>query len=503
MNLIRNTLNKSLYGTSPNLPTIYALGTPAGTKSAIAILRVSGSQTKHIYESLTKQCIDKLKPRFAHVGQIYSVSKDSRKNRSLVDSPLMLYFPKPNSFTGEDMIEFHLHGGQAIINAVIKSISNLHDPNKLVNIRYSEPGEFSRRAFQNGKFDLTEVESINDLINAETEMQRKSVISSFNGKNKVLFTQWRAKLVSSMAKLTALIDFADDNDMENDTHLLDEIELEILQVNKEINKFIDQLNKSKLLLDGIKLVLFGSPNVGKSSILNCITNEEVAIVSDIPGTTRDSINSVIDIDGYKVVVVDTAGIRNKSNDPIEKIGIEKAKQKFKDGDICLLIVDATNPTIDPVLLDMVQNQDNEQRKHLVVIINKTDLVTLETLDKIKYQLKKDLSNISPLITTVSCKTQNGIPQLLANLTKECQKLTTAREGVEPIIMSQRVKDILTNDIMYGINEFLRNKEHHNHDLIILSEFLKYSIDGIGQILGDAVGLDEVLDVVFSKFCIGK
>lgn len=505
MNLLRSNFGKRLYATSTHLPTIYALGTPAGTKSAIAILRVSGSQAPHIYESLTKQPIAKLKPRFAHVDQIYSIDKDTQnKSRSLLDSPLVLYFPKPNSFTGEDMVEFHLHGGKAIIDAVIKSISNLHDPRKLIDIRYSEPGEFSRRAFQNGKFDLTEVESINDLINAETETQRKYVVSSFNGKNKILFNKWRTHLVVSMAKLTALIDFADDNEMEGDSHLLDEIELEVVQMKNQINKFTDQLNKSKILIDGIKLVLFGSPNVGKSSILNCITSEEVAIVSDIPGTTRDSINSVIDINGYKVVIVDTAGIRNKSDDPIEKIGIQKAKQKFQEGDICLLIVDATNPSIDSTLLEMVQSQGTNNMKQLVVVINKTDLVSSRELKQITKQIEKSLASVSPIsITTVSCKTQDGIQQLLSTLTKQCRDLTTTQEGVEPVIMSQRVKDILTNDILYGIDEFLRHKNDQTHDLIILSESLKYSIDGIGKILGDAVGLDEVLDVVFSKFCIGK
>ncbi|CAL9735970.1 tRNA modification GTPase Mss1p, mitochondrial [Monosporozyma servazzii] len=504
MNLLRNTLGKRLYVTSSNLPTIYALGTPAGTKSAIAILRVSGSQAPHIYESLTKQRITKLKPRFAHVDQIYSINNNLQSEpRSLLDSPLVLYFPKPNSFTGEDMIEFHLHGGKAIIDAVIKSISNLHDPNNLINIRYSEPGEFSRRAFQNGKFDLTEVESINDLINAETETQRKYVVSSFNGKNKMIFTQWRTNLVSAMAKLTALIDFADDNEMENDSYLLNEIETEVVRMKEQIIKFTDQLNKSKILIDGIKLVLFGSPNVGKSSILNCITSEELAIVSDIPGTTRDSINSVIDINGYKVVIIDTAGIRNKSDDPIEKIGIRKAKQKFQEGDICLLIIDSTNASIDSTLLEMVQSQDKDNMKQLVVVLNKTDLVSSQELTQIKNQIENSLSSISPLITTVSCKTQDGIQQLLSMLTKQCRDLTTTQEGVEPIIMSQRVNDILTNDILYGIDEFLRNKESQNRDLIILSESLKYSIDGIGKILGDAVGLDEVLNVVFSKFCIGK
>ncbi|KAK5782116.1 hypothetical protein RI543_000439 [Arxiozyma heterogenica] len=500
-------LTKRLYSVTANLPTIYALATSRGHKSAIAILRVSGSQTKLIYESLTGHSIQRLKPRYAYITKIYSLQTASNESSSLIDSPLMLYFPKPNSYTGEDMIEFHLHGGEAIISSVIKNISHLHDPEKSINIKYAEPGEFSKRAFQNGKLDLTEAESINNLINAETEMQRKSVMSSFNGNNKALFTKWREQLVVSMGKLTALIDFADDNEIENGNsfQLLDEIESEVMLVKSEVVDFVDRLNKSKLLLDGIKLVLFGSPNVGKSSILNCITNEETAIVSDIPGTTRDSINTVIDMNGYKVVIVDTAGIRNKSKDSIELIGIEKAKQKFFEGDICLLVLDATNPMIDPVLLEMIALQNDHQMKRLVIVLNKTDLVSNADILRIRQDLYQNkFLKEKPIITAVSCKNLNGIPELLTLLTKQCEELTTEQEGVEPIIMSERVKDILNKDILYGIDEFLQNKKEKNiSDLIILSETLQYSIDGIGKILGDAVGLDEVLDVVFSKFCIGK
>lgn len=500
-------LIKRPYYVSAHLPTIYALATSRGHKSAIAIVRVSGSQTKLIYESLTGRSIQGLKPRYAHLAKIYSLQTASKEPRSLIDSPLMLYFPKPNSYTGEDMIEFHLHGGEAIVNSIIKNISHLHDPEKSIHIRYAEPGEFSRRAFQNGKLDLTEAESINDLVNAETEMQRKSVMSSFNGNNKVLFTKWREQLVISMGKLTALIDFADDNEIEKDDgfQLLNEIESEVKMVKSEVIKFIDRLNKSKLLLDGIKLVLFGSPNVGKSSILNCITNEETAIVSDIPGTTRDSINTIVDMNGYKVIIVDTAGIRNKSKDSIELIGIEKSKQKFLEGDICLLVLDATNPAIDPVLSEMIASQNDNQMKRLVIVLNKTDLVSNDDISKIKQDLHQNqFLKGKPIITTVSCKNLDGIPELLTSLIKQCEELTTEQEGVEPVIMSERVKDILNNDILYGINEFLQNKNEKNiSDLIILSETLQYSIDGIGKILGDAVGLDEVLDVVFSKFCIGK
>lgn len=500
-------LTKRLYSVSATLPTIYALATSRGHKSAIAILRISGSQTNLIYESLTGRSIRELKPRYAHLTKIYSLQSVSNEPKSLIDSPLTLYFPKPNSFTGEDMIEFHLHGGEAIINSMIQNISHLHDPEKSIHIRHAEPGEFSRRAFQNGKLDLTKAESINDLINAETELQRKSVMSSFNGHNKILFTKWRKQLVTSMGKLTALIDFADDNEIEQDNsfQLLDEIESEVEIIKSEVIKFVDRLNKSKLLRDGIKLVLFGSPNVGKSSILNCITNDETAIVSDIPGTTRDSINTIVDMNGYKVIIVDTAGIRDKTKDSIELIGIEKSKQKFLEGDICLLVLDATNPTIDPVLSEMISSQNNTETKRLVIVLNKTDLVSYDDILRIKQDLHQNrFLKGKPIITTVSCKNLKGIPELLTSLTKQCEELTTEQAGAEPVIMSERVKDILNKDILYGINEFLQNKNEKNiSDLIILSEALQYSIDGIGKILGDAVGLDEVLDVVFSKFCIGK
>ena len=310
-----------------------------------------------------------------------------------------------------------------------------------------------------------------------------------------------------MGKLTALIDFADDNEIDqgDGLQILDDIESEIKMVKSEVIKFVDRLNKSKLLLEGIKVVIFGSPNVGKSSILNSITNEDIAIVSDIPGTTRDSINTVININGYKIIIIDTAGIRNKSKDSIELIGIERSKQKFLESDICLLVLDATKPTIDPVLLKMLESQNSSQMKRLVIVLNKTDLVSNDDILKIRQDLRQNqLLKSTPIIVAASCKTLKGIPELLATITKQCKELTSEQEGVEPVIMSERVKDILNNDILYGINEFLLNKDEKGiNDLIILSETLQYSIDGIGKIFGDAVGLDEVLDVVFSKFCIGK
>ncbi|GME80566.1 unnamed protein product [Ambrosiozyma monospora] len=371
-------------------PTIYALST-APSRAAIAVIRVSGPATLSIYKALTRsQGIPK--HRQSTVRKLYHPDITGRggsiqQNKQILDESLLLYFKSPRSFTGEDVLELHVHGGTAVVNGVLKAIQSLHDPNS-TPVRYAEHGEFSKRAFQNGKFDLTEVEGINDLIHADTETQRLSALESMQGGNKNLFQSWRTEIVNDVALLTTVIDFGEDHDVDEAGQLFDRVDGSIRVLQQEVEQYLKKVTRSQILLDGIKVTLLGPPNAGKSSLLNLIANEDKAIVSDVAGTTRDAIDVPLDINGFKVVVGDTAGIRDamESSNAIEAEGIKRAKLKSADAHMNLMIlpVDVDFDTLGEELIDHLktlneQEQENsyDSAKKLTVILNKSDLLRSE------------------------------------------------------------------------------------------------------------------------------
>ncbi|EJS42442.1 mss1p [Saccharomyces arboricola H-6] len=492
------------------LPTIYALSTPANQNSAIAIIRISGSHSKYIYSQLV--CSNAAPPiRKAMLRNIYIPSSNNSNQlhhqegkKILLDSSLLLYFQAPNSFTGEDILELHVHGGKAVVDGILKAIESLHDKSRGKDIRFALPGDFSRRAFQNGKFDLTQLEGIKDLIDSETETQRRSALSSFNGKNKILFDNWRKSILEDMAQLTAIIDFADDNSQEidNTDMIFHGVEDNVKRLRDEIVIFMRKVEKSTILQDGIKLVLLGAPNVGKSSLVNSLTNDDTSIVSDIPGTTRDSIDAMININGYKVIICDTAGIRGKSSDKIEILGMEKARRKSVQSDLCLFIVDPTDSSkllSEDVLTHL--SADDFEGKPVIIVVNKSDLVSNDKMMEAVDDLQMRLGTKYPIVC-VSCKTKKGIESLIDILTRDFEHLSQSSTDSSPIIVSKRVTEILKNDVLYGLEEFLSSKAFDN-DIVMATENLKYASDGIAKITGQAIGIEEILDSVFSKFCIGK
>ncbi|QHS75302.1 Mss1p [Saccharomyces paradoxus] len=511
--LVRRSLKRYFGFARPStsqLPTIYALSTPPNQTSAIAIIRISGTHSKYIYNQLVDSNTDP-PIRKAILRNIYLPSSITAKqlhgqkeNKVLLDSSLLLYFQAPYSFTGEDVLELHVHGGKAVINGILKAIGSLHDRSSGKDIRFALPGDFSRRAFQNGKFDLTELEGIKDLIDSETESQRRSALSSFNGDNKILFENWRKSIVENMAQLTAIIDFADDNSQEidNTDDIFHKVENNIICLRDEIVTFIQKVEKSTILQNGIKLVLLGAPNVGKSSLVNSLTNDDISIVSDIPGTTRDSINAMININGYKVIICDTAGIRGKSSDKIEILGIERAKKKSVQSDLCLFIVDPTN-SLKFLTEDILAHLSSEafRNKRIIIVVNKSDLVSSDEMAKAVNKIRTKFGAKYPILS-VSCKTKKGIESLTNALTSNFESLSQSSADSSPVIVSKRVTEILKNDVLYGLEEFFNSKDFDN-DIVLATENLKYASDGIAKITGQAIGVEEILDSVFSKFCIGK
>lgn len=479
------------------LPTIYALSTPPGQRSAIAIVRISGSHSKYIYHQLTKSKHEPI-PRTAFLNKLYF----PHQKNILLDTSLTLFFNSPKTFTGEDILELHLHGGKAVTGSVLEAIGSLNDRESGVNIRYAQPGEFSMRAFQNGKFDLTEIEGIRELIDAETESQRRSALSSFNGENKQRFMRWRGTIVDNIAQLAAIIDFGDDTDIGDLENIFSTVESNMLQLRGDVQQFIKKVQKSSILQSGIKLVLLGPPNAGKSSLINSISNDDISIVSQIPGTTRDTIELAINVNGYKVIMCDTAGIRGGSSDEIEMLGIKRAIRKSTQCDLCLLILD---PQSEPMVSDDIKHHlmsQEFQHKEITVVVNKTDLIKDESdLNSIINQLNEEFNGRYPIVP-VSCLTTNGIEELINGLTHTFQKISETSNESDPIVVSQRVQEILSNDVLYGINEFLMFREKDN-DVVMASESLRYAAAGIGKITGETVGIEEVLGVVFANFCVGK
>lgn len=478
-------------------PTIYALSTKLG-RSAIGVVRISGSQSQYIYNQLTKTT-DPPRSRVTSVRKLYFPQKNT-----LLDEALTLFFKSPRSYTGEDLLELHLHGGTAIIQSVLKAIKDLHNPDEGVFIRYAENGEFSRRAFVNGRFDLTEIEGIREMIDAETESQRIAALSSLTGDTKKMFLKWREEVVKNIALLTTVIDFGEDHDIDEVAELFDTVKNNVDILSKKISSFLQKVQGSEILMKGIRLILLGPPNAGKSSLLNYIANKDAAIVSEIAGTTRDSIDIPMDINGYKVVLGDTAGIRATTDaDKIEIEGIKRAKLKSLSGDLVLVVLSVDNDSSEDIehLINHVRIL-KEQQKEIVVILNKEDLLKNSNISKeaiiARYCNCLGLPNTN--FHFVSCITGSGIQELKTTLTNIFKSVSLS-ETTDPIVISERAQDLLKNDVLYGFEQFKIWREQD--DVVLASESLKQSVDGVGKITGETVGVEEILGVVFSSFCIGK
>ncbi|CAH2354388.1 tRNA modification GTPase Mss1p, mitochondrial [[Candida] railenensis] len=494
--MFKYVLPRRLYSSSVKdfNPTIYALSTKPG-RSAIGVVRISGTQSSYIYQQLTKNADKKgqalPKHRLSSVRKLYSPVSNL-----LLDEALTIFFKSPKTYTGEDILELHLHGGTAIIQGVLNSIKGLHDPSRGVNIRYAENGEFSKRAFINGRFDLTEIEGIREMIDAETESQRVAALSSMTGNTKQIFMKWRSEIVKNVALLTTVIDFGEDHDIEEVSTLFATVQENINKIHSEILEYLQRVQRSEILLKGIKLVLLGPPNAGKSSLLNILANKDAAIVSDIAGTTRDVIDVPLDINGFKVVVGDTAGIRQTSEaNTIEIEGIKRAKVRSLSGDLILIVLPLDQPNINESLTDHISSLQKEDKK-ILVVLNKSDLVRSVDVN----EFSKRLNIPAESFYIVSCSTGGGIEAFTQTLTDNFKSITLT-ENNDPVIISARSQDLLANDVLYGFEQFKFWKE--NDEVVLASESLRQSVEGIGKITGETVGIEEVLDVVFSSFCIGK
>jgi len=442
--------------------TIYALSTGPGI-SGIAVIRVSGKNTIEVVKKITGSKLPK--PRIATL-----VKFNKHKGKELIDEGVIIWFPAPNSYTGEDLAEFHVHGSRAVINAMHSSIS------KIKNCRLAEPGEFTKRAFQNGRINLQKAESIADLISAETEIQRKQALKIMSGKSSDKFNSWREKLIKILSHIEAKIDFPDEDLPKN---IINEVQKTSNKVLTEIKKTLNDQKVGERIREGFKIAIVGPTNSGKSSLLNYLSKRDVAIVSEIAGTTRDVIETHLNLDGYPVIVSDTAGIRNSKNE-IEKKGIKIALNRAEDADLKLVIVSAKNVDFTGVLKDLLT-------KNAILVINKSDLIKGKLNSKFKkyehvlISIKKDL-NLNKLILKIKSKLKN--------------KFTTTEDI---LITRERHRQNLINCVQH-LEKFQKKKSAQDFDKA--AEDLRLATRHLGKIVGK-VDVEELLGSIFNDFCIGK
>ena len=442
--------------------TIYALSSGSGL-SGIAVIRVSGSDTKKVLENMTFLPIPK--PKVASIRKFINP-----ETKELIDQGILLWFPGPESYTGEDMAEFHVHGSKAVIQAINLCIS------KIDGCRLAEPGEFTKIAFQNGKINLLKAESISDLISSETEIQRKQAIKIMSGRSSDKFNSLRERLLKILSNIEAKIDFPDENLPDN---ILKNIHSEIKGIKNEIVEILNDQKVGERIREGFKIAIIGPPNAGKSSLLNYLSKRDVAIVSEIAGTTRDVIEAHLNLSGYPVVISDTAGIRD-SKDEIESKGIKLTLERAENSDLNLIVIEPKN-------VDFSHFLKNLGSKKSILVINKMDLGIDNITD--------DIKNYDPVF--ISIKQEKNLDKLINIIKENLKNKFIIHEDI--FISRQRHRTNLEKCV-----EHLKNFEEKNslEEFDKAAEDLRLATRYLGTIVGK-VDVEEILGSIFSDFCIGK
>ncbi|CAF4295357.1 unnamed protein product [Rotaria socialis] len=548
---------------SSSLSTIFALATGPQLRSGVAIIRVSGSLATQSLLKLTRETkLEKFKPKQLYVEKIYH-----HKTNDLIDQCMTVWFKGPKSFTGEDVVEFHIHGSKAVVGAIFSALSSFP------NYRLAEPGEFSKRAYLNGRLDLTEAEGLIDLINAQTEQQRKQSLYQMQGSLKELYERWRLDLVKSLAHAEAYIDFHEDQHIEND--ILSDVINTVKTAYNAMSIHLQDQRRGEILRDGCRIAILGAPNAGKldspfpinllsfvelymHQILYMSTaqppkstlfkveiqilvtsndpsisfakpanaksevwtdsskvhykNERLdyiicppsqkptAIVSPIAGTTRDVIESTIDLGGYPIVICDTAGLRI-TDDPIENEGVLRAVDRANTCDLLIIVVDIN-------MLSLHDNLNEQIDKHLSDLFtiksssfnSLTKLILLNKIDLTNENIRLKFQQLNDNIIPISCTSGVNIEEFLSKLTKSIAEKCTEPSFTTPYLTNERHRMYLarTVDDLSMFLTFINN----NQDLVLAVEYLRLAIRSLGTVTG-VVYTEELLDVIFRDFCIGK
>lgn len=433
--------------------TIFALSSGA-LPSGVAIIRISGSATREVLQQMTSGV-----PKARHA--VLSTIKG--QDGAVLDRGLCLFFPGPASFTGEDCAELHLHGGRAVVAAVLDQLAGFP------RLRMADAGEFTKRAFLNGKMDLTGAEALSDLIAAETEAQRRFALANSSETHRRLYGSWRRRLIHARAMIEAELDFADESDVAGS--VAEAVWQDISNLSREISDHASSYKSAEIIRDGFQVVILGAPNAGKSSLLNALAKRDVAIVTDEPGTTRDILEVSLDIAGMKIVLADTAGIR-EAGGRVEALGIERSIARAREADLILLLEDVTNPSL-------VQGLPE---RPILRLGNKADLA-----------LGTNTPNYDCLI---SAKTGQGLDELLELLQRASAGYLDRASDVLPF----RARHVaLLNEAVYALQAAAQAEEQ---GLELSAESLRAASDALGRITGE-IDVEDLLDTIFSTFCIGK
>ena len=432
-----------------NNDTIFALSSGHG-KSGVAVIRISGDNLRDLFTRLLGR--SNFDARHTYFTNLTDNAGD------LIDQTILVFFAAPHSFTGTDVIEIYSHGAPAVINKIFDFLST-------TGARMATRGEFSRRAFLNGKMDLADIDGLAALLDAQTERQRRAALQSMTGHDSRIYDTWRAQMVEIAAYAAAILDYADD---ELPTNIGEKIRDKTQNLYNEIDSAISRYAASRAIRSGFNITLAGNTNAGKSSLFNRLVGENRAIVSDTPGTTRDVVSCTLDIDGYMVNISDTAGLRD-TDDAIEQIGIQRTNDEIKNADLILHVIDGQSSEF------KVQSSNNE-----ITVVNKSDLC--------------DCKNKSDAIY-VSAKTGDGIDNLMIAIRKKIDELVGTSES--QLTVNARTRTLLT-DARTELRDAITAGD--NYDMF--AEHVRRAADAIGKILGTITAAD-VMDATFSQLCLGK
>lgn len=454
--------------------TIAAIATAPG-EGGIGIIRISGEKSLQVANDIFKSVSGKKIEEYNTRTLIYGHILDGEKT---IDEVLVAYMKGPNSYTTEDVIEINCHGGFISVKKILELVLSK-------DVRLADQGEFTKRAFLNGRIDLAQAEAIIDVINAKTEMAHTVAQSQLEGSLSKKIKDLRFGITEMLAHITVSIDFPDE-DVEHITY--NTLKEKSLELQKEINKLYDTAESGKILRDGLKTVIVGKPNVGKSSLLNAVLGENRAIVTDIPGTTRDVIEEFVNIKGIPLKIVDTAGIR-ETEDVVEKIGVEKSKEFFNSADLSIVVLDSSRE----LEIEDIEILEAVQPNKTIVLLNKTDLDQVIDIEKIKQFV--DEKNI----ITISALQHEGIEKIHDKI-EDMVFEGTIRNSSDLVVTNSRHKDALykakqsISDALTAIDSYM--------PLDFIEVDFKNIWDYLGYINGDTV-TEDLLDTIFSNFCIGK
>ncbi|MER9300651.1 tRNA uridine-5-carboxymethylaminomethyl(34) synthesis GTPase MnmE [Mesorhizobium sp. M0621] len=428
---------------------------PAG----VAVIRISGPQTRFVVETIAGGMV---KDRAAVLRRLRA------PDGTVLDNGLVVFFPGPASFTGEDVAEFHVHGGRAVVARMLETITSFD------GVRHADPGEFTRRAFLNGKVDLVETEALADLVNAETEAQRRFAVQNAEGAQSELYLGWRRRLIHARAIIEAEIDFADEDDIPGSVS--DTVWSDIRAMIEEIDRHSAGFRAAEIIRDGFEVVILGAPNAGKSSLFNALARRDAAIVTDEPGTTRDLLEVTLDLQGLRVKLTDTAGLREAPG-KVEAIGIEKARAKAHGADLLLLLQDVADPR--PIGL---------------LPTGAPSLRVGTKLDLLESRAALDAAGNYDL--AISVQNGTGVETLLVEIGQRAAEAA----GNAGDVLPSRLRHV---ELLNETNRHLRRAtDGRTFGQELRAEELRLAADHLGRIVG-AIDVEDMLDVIFSQFCIGK